>query len=111
VDTAELIRDSIEEAAGVRVNQAMTIARTEMGSVSSEARMDAYKENDVQYVEWSNAHDDKVRESHVAAGEQGAIQLGEKFVNGLTMPNEPGAPASECINCRCVLLVSEKELE
>jgi hypothetical protein len=111
IDTASLIRDYIGEAGEIRKNQSLTIARTEMGSVSSEARMDAYKENDVQYVEWSSAHDDKVRESHVAADQQGPIELGEKFVNGLTMPNEFGAPADEVIGCRCVLLVSEKELE
>lgn len=111
IETTKLIRDYIGEANEIRKNQSYTIARTEMGSISSEARMDAYKENDVQYVEWSAAHDDKTRDSHVAADQQGPIQLGEKFINGLTMPNEFGAPADEVIGCRCVLLVSEKELE
>jgi len=111
IETAQLIRDYIGEANEIRKNQSYIIARTEMGSISSEARMDAYKDNDVQYVEWSAAHDDKTRDSHVAADQQGSIKLGDKFVNGLTMPNEFGAPADEVIGCRCVLLVSEKELE
>jgi hypothetical protein len=51
---------------------------------------------------WRSAADDRVRESHRFMNGQ-SVGLYERFPNGLLYPGEPGAPASEVINCRCNL--------
>ena len=107
IDTA--IRDGLSEGAAADVirneyqynaSRAATIARTEIGNVLSDSRMESYKSLGVKATEWLTARDERVRESHRIDGEVAAI--GERFSNGLTQPNEEGAPAADVINCRCL---------
>lgn len=58
--------------------------------------MDAGTEEDV-WLEWRAASD--ARPSHQIDGER--VRPGEEFSNSLKYPGEPGAPASEVVNCRC----------
>jgi HK97 family phage portal protein len=56
---------------------------------------------------WLSIRDELVRESHVTADDETRdtpLPLKSTFSNGLRFPNEPGAPADEVINCRCVLV-------
>jgi SPP1 gp7 family putative phage head morphogenesis protein len=86
-----------------RANQAMTIARTEIGSVTEDARYIAFVMEDIQSHQWLSALDEKVREDHQLENGN-VVKVGDRFpVTGLLYPldsttNNPG----EVINCRCV---------
>jgi len=103
----ELILEAISETGEIRKNQSVTIARTEVGTVTSQERYDSYVENDVEMVEWSAYHDDATRDSHIACEQEGPIRLGDRFSNGLLHPGDPNGDPSEVINCRCTLLVTQ----
>lgn len=50
--------------------------------------------------QWFAVRDKNSRDHHAAAnGER--VGLNQRFSTGLLYPHEPGAPASECVNCRC----------
>jgi uncharacterized protein with gpF-like domain len=50
---------------------------------------------------WVTAGDEHVRVSHQDLN--GAVVIrGQLFPNGCRFPCDPGGPARECINCRCV---------
>lgn len=55
---------------------------------------------------WSTAGDERVRASHVAMDGQ-ERGVGEDFVSGdgntLKFPGDPDAPASDVVNCRCMI--------
>ena len=51
-------------------------------------------------LEWVISPSGDHRDSH-AALDGARVTLGEAFANGLRHPHEPGAPASEIVNCRC----------
>ena len=93
----------IFEDATTRAN---TIARTELGAVMSDYRHSIMKANGVKKVRWVSAHDPHVRPTHEAADAHGPVTMGTTFPNGLTQPHQPGASASEVINCRCVLVAA-----
>lgn len=61
---------------------------------------------------WLTAKDERVRGSHSAMGGQ-QRKVGEPFVSGngykLMFPGDPSAPASETIQCRCVIRTVFKE--
>jgi hypothetical protein len=87
-----------------------TIARTEMlaslnaGALEGmEQAIDTGAIRRQQVVKvWRTASDARVRETHRAMSGQ-RRQLDEVFSNGLRFPHEPGAPASQVANCRCVI--------
>jgi len=79
------------------------IARTEVNAAASDAR-------DIQFEktfgkdhmrEWVTARDPWVRPSHQQC-DGVRVKRGEKYPNGLTRPHQPGAPAEEVCNCRCI---------
>jgi SPP1 gp7 family putative phage head morphogenesis protein len=83
------------------MSSSTTIARTEMGSVASQARWDCYKQEGIEQQEWSTAEDDRVRESHMAVDGM-KVKLGDVFgITGLRFPRDPLGDAGEVINCRC----------
>lgn len=105
-DTAKIVgrySDSLLQLRGE------TIARTEMLTSLNAASREAYEQaidtgaiqrQNVKKI-WRTARDARVRDSHsVLAGQ--ARPMDERFGNGLLYPGEPGAPASEVINCRCI---------
>lgn len=83
-------------------SRALAIARTETGQAANGARFEHMVRNEIEQHEWISSNDDVVRDTHRAADEQGPVAIGQPFVNGLRYPNDPGAPASEVVNCRCV---------
>lgn len=55
---------------------------------------------------WSGELDDRERDAHIAIeGETRPID--EPFSNGLQFPGDPDGDASETVNCRCALILSE----
>lgn len=84
-------------------SRAETIARTETGSAFSSGRVEGMRQAGISKQEWLTAHDEHVRESHVALdGEVTAID--EAFSNGLRYPNDSSGPPEEIINCRCTVV-------
>ncbi|MCX4458664.1 phage minor head protein [Streptomyces sp. NBC_01728] len=87
------------------------IARTEAGRAWNTATLGAARDatgSPAPIVkQWISRRDDRVREDH--ADVNGTILLlDEQFtVGGFKMdaPHDPSAPASQCVNCRCILAV------
>lgn len=83
-----------------RIGQrAQMIARTEVGSAFTTARVEQYAQDGVAQIEWLSAGDELVRDGHDIDGEVQVI--GTTFSNGLKWPKESGAPVGEVVNCRC----------
>lgn len=81
-------------------NNALTIARTEVGTLYNTARFDEMGVQGFASHEWVTSLDDATRESH-AAVDGDVVRIGEAFSNGLAYPNQDSAPPEEVINCRC----------
>lgn len=88
------------------MKRAMGIARTEGGRIQCEADLDcAYRARQMgcdTVKQWNAVLDGKTRESHRLVDKEWR-ELEEPFSNGLMYPKEPGAPAAERCNCRCIL--------
>jgi SPP1 gp7 family putative phage head morphogenesis protein len=82
------------------MSSSKTIARTEMGSIASLTRIDIFKQEGIEKIEWITAHDERVRDSHVKINGQ-SVKFGQDFDNGLRFPRDPNGPPEEIINCRC----------
>lgn len=102
------------------VYRAQMVARTEslraVHQAADEAFMQAIDDgaidkNDLKR-KWVTAHDERVRSSHSSM--DGQIKgMDEPFISGdgysLRYPGDYNAPASEVINCRCVVVTKFKE--
>lgn len=99
--------------------RARTIARTEALRVIHEANDEALQqavdsgslgENEL-IQKWVTASDERVRNSHSSMNGQ-KRPFGKPFISGdgnsLKYPGDSSAPASEVINCRCVLATTLK---
>ena len=83
------------------------IARTEIHGSHMQGIMQGYQDMDVQYTQWSTAHDSRVRGTNPADkadhvkmdGE--IIPMGGVYSNGLKYPGDTDGPLREFINCRC----------
>lgn len=94
--------------------RAQAIAHTEVAGASSNARFETFREQHaagiVERMLWRTSgraavrDGGTVRDSHfdIEAANESRIP-GERFSNGLTHPLQPGAPASEVVNCQCFL--------
>lgn len=106
----ETIKAQIERATGFSEMRADTIARTETVAAYNGGEYDgavALGEFGPVEKQWLAANDRRTRESHQAADGQ-VVAFDAKFVVGGVMmdrPHDPGAPAGEVVNCRCVLLM------
>ena len=79
--------------------RSLRIARTEAGTVTNGIRFQFGEPGDTK--SWDSARDDLVRDSHKLAEAESAkgIPIAEPFSNSLLFPHDPGADASEVINC------------
>jgi len=104
---ARRIRDEVEP---MSYSRARTIARTEshqsaMTGQQEAAEVTAEELGLTMKKEWMATIDDRTRESHSAADGQ-MVPLDDSFTVGgadLRYPGDPGGPAEEVINCRCVV--------
>jgi SPP1 gp7 family putative phage head morphogenesis protein len=105
---AKAIKEAISDSGEIRKHQARTIARTETGIISSDARFDCFKNEGIEEHQWLTAEDDKVRETHEA--ENGNIvKVGEPFPEtGLLHPLDPDGEPEEIINCRCTTIAVQE---
>ena len=93
-----------------RRGSAMTIARTEIATVTSTVRFETFKNTGIQRHEWVSSHDAKVRDTH--KHEDGhVVEIGAHFPDtGLLHPCDPAGPPEEIINCRCVDVLVRDEV-
>lgn len=88
-----------------RINNAKTIARTEISSIASRIRVEILDAEDVPFKDWVTAGDEKVRHTHKISGRSKPLEKGQRFPgSGLLYPLEFGGPAEEVINCRCTIV-------
>lgn len=96
-ETAELIKGEFK---GLTSYEAERIARTEVNSAQSNARIAKMYAAGVQYVQWWSANDKRTRSSHEEI--HGLIvRKGDTFPNGLKHPHDRSGPIGEWISCRC----------
>ena len=106
--TAEQTKSAIEEITGYSEFRADAIGRTEVQGAYAGGEMDgarALGEFGPTEKSWLSATDARTRESHLDADGQ-TVTIDEMFLVGGTpmdRPLDPGAPASEVVNCRCVV--------
>tara|TARA_R110000823_G_scaffold1464_1_gene5701 strand:+ start:28409 stop:29218 length:810 start_codon:yes stop_codon:yes gene_type:complete len=106
--STEQTKSAIEEITGYSEFRADAIGRTEVQGAYSGGEMDgarALGEYGPTYKRWLSAVDSRTRESHLDADGQ-TVPIAEPFLVGGTpmdRPLDPGAPASEVVNCRCVI--------
>jgi HK97 family phage portal protein len=94
------IQKTVRGAFNTSLSRSTTIARTEIGSITTRARFVAMREAGVSKHEWISARDKNVRESHEKVDGE-IVEIGEEFSNGLRFPLDPEGEAEEVINCRC----------
>ncbi len=96
--------DAARELRREALKESEKMAATEAQATYGNVQIDRLARAGFKTIRWATCEDERVRKSHVACGKQGAIPIGEKFVNGLRYPGETGAPPEETINCRCWLV-------
>ena len=92
-EAAEVLRDKYN----IAQNRAPTIARTEIGGVLADSRIETYKSFNFEKHEWLDSRDGDVREEHLIDGE--VTIIGENFTNGMRWPYDDTAPVGLIINC------------
>lgn len=107
-ETVKQIKDRVKKTLNFQDSRALTIARTEMGSATSEARFLEMKGQEVKYASWSTAGATAIplpRRTHLEAEALGPQPIGKTFGStGCRYPHDPLGPADQVINCRCVLV-------
>ena len=109
-ELAKKLKSTFSNIYESRKSQAMTIARTEIGSVTEDARYIAFVMENIEWHEWLNAADEKVRDTHREEGKTGPIKVGNRFpITGLLHPlDETAGKLEEVINCRCVNIATSQ---
>ena len=103
--TFQQAADAIAELyEGFEESRALAIAQTEMGFAYNTAAFESYDQSGVEKHRWLTIGDPNVRPTHLAAEADGAIEIGEKFSNGLRYPNDPEGEVGEVVNCRCTTI-------
>lgn len=99
------LKQRVRDLMNVEAKRAMDIAQQESAEIVNGGRFETMQAEGVDRHVWSDAGDDKVRDSHRIDGE--VREIGKPFSNGLLYPNDPRAPAREVVRCRCVALAVE----
>jgi SPP1 gp7 family putative phage head morphogenesis protein len=94
--------DALKERFNIAQNRAPMIARTEIGGVINDSRIEGFKAEGFKQHEWLSSRDEKVRPLHQIDGE--IVEIGQPFSNGLLYPNDPAGEPGNVINCRCLSL-------
>ena len=84
-------------------SRALTIARTEVGTVASFGQEESFRQSGFEKKEWNALNDNLTRDSHLELDGE-IVGINDKFSNGLKRPLDPNGTASQIINCRCVLM-------
>ena len=106
---AARIRSALADYVKVTLEQAMTIARTELGGALGYGRSVSIKKSGFRKKEWFTANDEEVRPLHREMHGK-IINTGDLWVfsdgNTLRYPCDPEGPDHLVVGCRCVELVN-----
>jgi len=100
--------DAIRDRYNIAQNRAQTIARTELGGVINDSRIEGFQDVGFRRHSWLSARDGSVRTdpfNHAIDGE--TVDIGDRFSNGLRWPNDEQGEPGNIINCRCLTLPEE----
>lgn len=100
----ELIGRIKKEFHDIESSRALLIAKTEAQALYGAVQMFLMRSSKRTMKRWQSMDDEKVRDSHNEAEDEGPIPLEQKFSNGLMFPGDPTGGPEEVCNCRCVLL-------
>lgn len=100
---------------GISAWRSATIARTEVGKVSSFAQTETVRKASIDTgatftKKWIPFLDERTRENHAVMNSKPAIDMDAKFRVGadeMDRPRDPNAGAGNVINCRCTLVFEE----
>jgi len=102
------IEDTYQFAAEGRAER---IARTEVISASNAGSLEGMSQAGVEYKEWLDSRDERVRDSHKNLGGT-VVPVDQDFISDtgahLGFPGDPDGPPDEVINCRCTILSARK---
>ena len=105
---ADLIKGAMGDEYDRRGANAMMIARTETGTITSQIQYGAGKKYGGLDKGWLSTRDELVREDHRLADEQGFISYEAEFTAPeMLYPLDPAGDADEVINCRCAIIYAE----
>lgn len=119
-DGLESLSSRLEARFGeLNKGQAQRIARTEVGSASTQGTLEAVKSLSIpnMFKEWVSANDGRVRDGDAGGADHAIVNgqevpLDEKFSVppdcDMEGPGDPSAPADQIINCRCVVTFRSK---
>jgi HK97 family phage portal protein len=95
---------------GLKDWQARRIAQTETVGAMNTASYSAMEQVGAEAKRWIATLDDRVRDEHALAMEEGAIPVDQRFAStGMLYPGDPAGGASQVINCRCAIASAEAE--
>ena len=106
-ETIKQLTERVEHEMGKAVNNAQTIARTEVLPSYHEGQMEGMEQSGVvEKKEWMSAFADNSRDEHLGADGQivtldGYFEVGGEY---LRYPGDPSGSASNIINCLCDML-------
>ena len=107
-ETVPELKDRVGTVMNTTTKRAKAIARTEAGTAINGGRYAAQKAEGVWGTEWHSGLTDATRDSHRSV--HGEVRKhGKTFSNGLRFPLEPGATASEVVNCLCLAITVEED--
>lgn len=106
------LQKQLEVRLGVSKGRASRIIRTELATAQNTGMDDlittAAKDAGVQMVKvWRATKDKRTRDSHRKL-DGVTVDSDKPFKNGLMHPHDPSGPASETVNCRCVVIYRRK---
>ncbi len=112
-ENSRQLAERVRETMGHEINNAPTVARTEINPRYQEGQREGMRQSGVvKKKEWLAAFTDNSREEHLAADGQ-QVGLDDSFEVGgelLQYPGDPSGSASNIINCLCdMLAVLEEE--
>jgi hypothetical protein len=100
---AEILKDGMRGVFNSAVTRANLIARTETASAVNGGSWMYYKAIGVPRKSWVTAHDNHVRDEHLASEGEGIIDINQPFACGLQYPGDQNGDPEEICNCRCSL--------
>ena len=92
----EIATDLRTKFAEMRSSRSELIANMELNYASSQGTLETMKRNKVDKKKWLTVDDERVRPTHLANQQQGAIAVTDAFSSGDDAP-----PAD--FNCRCTI--------
>lgn len=113
-ESIQQLRQRVGEVYGVAgsSSRALMVARTETSGFMNNARFAMFDAQGIEKKTWITAGDENVREDHVRLGRAAAKPMDFDYMEllgsggfgqQLHYPHDPGAPASQVVNCRCTL--------